>query len=132
MKFNIESLEKSLNSSSFKLKEEEEELKRIVIQADNIDTTNSLYDTLHDILDDKELDYYRVNKAYKEYIAGYSKSYIELSEYYYGPELPYNIYCREFGIIDETDHYLKTPKDIKELYSLFMFYGILEYTLSGY
>ena len=132
MKFNIESLEKSLNSSHNKLKEEEKKLKNLIIESDNIDNTNILQDTLYDILSDKELNYHKANKAYKEYISKYSKEYIELSEHYYGPELPYDIYCKEFIVCDETDHYLKTPKDIKELYSLFMFYGMLEFALSEY
>ena len=47
-----------------------------------------------------------------------------MSDFYYGPELPYNIYCKEFKKSKGT--YLDSPEDIKELYSLFMFYGMLE------
>ena len=33
---------------------------------------------------------------YKKYISQYSKVYIEMSEWYYGPELPYDVYIKEF------------------------------------
>ena len=52
-----------------------------------------------------------------------------MSEYYYGPDLPYDIYCREF----KKGTYLDSPEDIKELYALFMFYFLLDmYTRTGH
>tara|TARA_B110000495_G_scaffold194453_1_gene200826 strand:+ start:1532 stop:1942 length:411 start_codon:yes stop_codon:yes gene_type:complete len=131
MKFDINTIEKNLKSVSVKLDEEEIKLKERIIEASEKDDTNQLNDTLYDILSDEELDYFKANKAYKEYISRYSKAYIEMSEYYYGPELPYDIYCKEFNKknINETNHYLSSKKDVKELYSLFLFYGMLEYTL---
>ena len=53
-----------------------------------------------------------------KYISQYSQEYIEMSEYYYGRELPYDVYCREF----KKGTYLDSPQDIKELYSLFIFF----------
>ena len=72
-------------------------------------------------------DYFLKNEAYKKYISQYSKEYIEMSEWYYGPELPYDIYIKEFRKEKET--YLDNKESIKELYSLFMFYGLLQYYL---
>lgn len=131
MVFDINKLEENLNSISSELEEEEIKLKEIIIEASEKDDINQLNDTLLDILSDEELDYFKANKAYKKYISGYSKAYIELSEYYYGPELPYDIYCKEFNKnnVIEKDHYLSSKKDVKELYSLFIFYSMLEYTI---
>ena len=50
-----------------------------------------------------------------------------MSEWYYGEELPYNVYCKEFR--KDKGTYLDSPEDVKELYKLFMYYGMLEYFL---
>ena len=60
-----------------------------------------------------------------------SKQDLELSDFYYGPELPYDIYCKEFKkknirIFDLKGTYLESKKDIIELYKLFIFYGLFE------
>tara|TARA_Y100001958_G_C21246597_1_gene577148 strand:- start:6075 stop:6431 length:357 start_codon:yes stop_codon:yes gene_type:complete len=112
MNFDIDELEKLLNRSSEISKE--------------IDEKNKLKNKLNT---DKH-NYYNVNKAYKEYISQYSKSYIELSEHYYGPELPYSIYVKEFSKNSLEGTYLDTPNDVKELYKLFIFYGFLEIYLT--
>ena len=87
--------------------------------ADKDDTKQS-----YEYLPQEEREYRIINDAYKKYISQYSQEYIEMSDFYYGPELPYNIYCKEFKKSKGT--YLDSPEDIKELYSLFMFYGMLE------
>ena len=93
-----------------------------------------------DKLSKEEKEYYRVNKAYQKYISQYSQAYIEMSEHYYGPELPYDVYCREFtnkcnkcNNFTTKGTYLDSPQEIKELYALFMFFGIFEmYTKTGH
>ena len=112
MKWDFDDLEKKLNNSSKISKE--------------IDEKNTLK---YKIKSDK-YDYFNVNNAYKKYISQYSKAYIELSEHYYGPELPYNVYIKEFKKDALKGTYLDTPKDIKELYKLFIFYGMLEMYLT--
>ena len=112
MKWDFDELEKKLNNSSKISKQ--------------IDEENTLK---HKIKTDK-YDYFNVNKAYKKYISQYSKAYIELSEHYYGTELPYNIYMKEFKKNTLKGTYLDTPEDIKELYKLFIFYGMLEMYLT--
>ena len=51
-----------------------------------------------------------------------------MSDYYYGPTLPYEIYCKEFkkGYI-ENSTYLDNPNDVQELYKLFIFYMMVDF-----
>lgn len=124
MKWNFDDLESKLNDASDCLKKCDKDLKQT---AENIyykDETNESVNTLKDILGE-ESGYIIANKKYKEWINSYSKEYIEMSEWYYGEELPYSVYCKDFKKSEGT--YLDTPEDVKELYKLFMYYGILEY-----
>ena len=102
----LDALEKKLNGISNELEDEEESLKEMIIHLAEKDETNQSYDILYDTLSEDEKEYHRANEAYKRYISQYSKEYIELSEYYYGPELPYDVYCREFNVkkIVNSDH----------------------------
>uniref|UniRef100_A0A6C0FAR4 Uncharacterized protein n=1 Tax=viral metagenome TaxID=1070528 RepID=A0A6C0FAR4_9ZZZZ len=58
-----------------------------------------------------EQQYQTLNNEYKEIIKDLSDSYLSMSEFYVGPELP-------------RIHYLSTPKDVSELYLLFLLAGI--------
>lgn len=121
----LDALERRLNGVSNELKNEEKSLKELVIRVAEKDETKQSYEVLYDTLSEDEKGYHKANEAYKRYISQYSKEYIELSEYYYGPELPYDVYCREFNvkkIVKEGDTYLDTPQDMKDLYSLFIFF----------
>ena len=137
MKWDFDKLEKSLNHSSDELKKEEKSFKELVIEIAEKDETEETCDILFEVLSEEEKEYYRVNKAYQKYISQYSQAYIEMSEHYYGPELPYDVYCREFNNnkcnnINTKGTYLDSPQEIKELYALFMFFGIFEmYTKTG-
>ena len=140
MKWDIDKLEKSLNHSSSELKKEEKSFKELVIEIAEKDESEETCDILFEVLSKEEKEYYRANKAYQKYISQYSQAYIEMSEHYYGPELPYDVYCREFtnnicnnGNINTKGTYLDSPQEIKELYALFMFFGIFEmYTKTGH
>ena len=90
------------------------ELNRSTKNVYNKDNTNK--EILKDVLDKDELNYFLINHKYKQWISQYSKEYIEMSEWYYGPELPYEIYCKEFKKVNKNTTYLDTPKDINELY----------------
>ena len=90
--------------------------------------------------DSKEIDgtqhYNMMNERYKSFISNYSLPYLEMSDWYYGPELPYNIYCNHFKIknnldIDLKGTYFESKKDIIELYKLFIFYGFFEYCIKN-
>jgi len=124
MKWDFDDLESKLNGASEDLKKCDKDLKQT---AENIyykDETNESINTLKDILGE-DSGYIIANKKYKEWLESYSKEYIEMSEWYYGEELPYNVYCKEFKKSEGT--YLDSPEDVKELYKLFIYYGMLEY-----
>ena len=120
MKWNLDDLESKLSSISDTSKKEYKKMKKIIQNIADKDDTKQSYE----YLPQEEREYRIINDAYKKYISQYSQEYIEMSDFYYGPELPYNIYCKEFKKSKGT--YLDSPEDIKELYSLFMFYGMLE------
>ena len=119
-----DALEEKLNNISESLKEEDESFKRLVQDISEKDDTKLSSDIFNQVFTEEEREYHKVNSAYKRYISQYSKEYIEMSEYYYGPELPYDVYCREFQKknMKEGDTYLDSPQDVKELYSLFIFF----------
>jgi len=84
---------------------------------------------------DDDLHYDMMNERYKNLISGYSLAYLEMSDFYYGEELPYDVYCKEFKrknlrLFDLKGTYLESKKDLAELYKLFIFYGFLEYYMS--
>lgn len=130
MEYNIEDIEKKLNNCKNILNKEENKLKEIIIDTIEKDESNQNIDLLNYIMTEDEKHYFMINNAYKNYISQYSKEYIEMSEYYYGPELPYDVYCREFKKHDKESTFLDSGKDIKELYALFIFYAMFDYTLS--
>jgi hypothetical protein len=75
-------------------------------------------------LDDKinvknELLYQENNDEYKELISQFSKAYLELCEFYVGPELP-----------GET--YLDSKKNMMELILLFIFFAMWEPYINAY
>ena len=89
------------------------------------DESKESYETLYETMTDEEKEYHQMNEKYKQYISRFSDAYIQMSEFYVGPELPYDVYCREFNvkkIVKEGDTYLDTPQDMKDLYSLFIFF----------
>lgn len=124
MKWNLDDLESRLNDASEGLKKCDEDLKKTTEKIYYNDKTNESVECLKDILGESS-EYIIANKKYKEWIESYSKEYIEMSEWYYGEELPYSVYCKEFKKSEGT--YLDSPEDVKELYKLFMYYGMLEY-----
>ena len=130
MSYNIEEMERRLNKCQNELDGQEGKLKEIILNSLEKDETNQNIYLLNDIMNEDEKQYYKVNKAYKKYISQYSKEYIEMSEYYYGPELPYDVYCKEFKEFNNIGTYLDSGKDIKELYSLFIFFAMYNYSLS--
>ena len=126
MKWDLDKLESRLTNATEKLKECEEDLKKTT---ENIYYNDEFDESIHSLKDilGEDSEYIIANKKYKKWINSYSKEYIEMSEWYYGEELPYSIYCKEFR--KDKGTYLDSPEDVKELYKLFMYYGILEYFL---
>ena len=116
MKWDIHDLDKKLNKITKTLEEED-----IVIDTIEKELNQQIKQN------EDEEEYQKINRAYQQYISQYSKEYIEMSDYYYGPYLPYEIYCKEFkkGKNIRTT-YLDTPNDIEELYKLFIFFMMLD------
>jgi len=80
---------------------------------------------------DDNLHYNMMNERYKTLISGYSLAYLEMSDFYYGEELPYDIYCKEFlktnlRSFNLKGTYFESKKDLIELYKIFIFYGLFE------
>ena len=70
----------------------------------------------------KEEDHYLMMKQrYEKYVSSFSKPYIEMSEFYIGPELTRDKYQKIF-----RPTYLDSKEDIRELYKLFVFYFLIE------
>tara|TARA_B100000686_G_scaffold347725_1_gene437048 strand:- start:637 stop:1026 length:390 start_codon:yes stop_codon:yes gene_type:complete len=126
MKWDLNKLESRLTNATEGLKKCEEDLKKTTENIYYKDETGESIDSLKDILGE-DSEYIIANKKYKQWIHSYSKEYIEMSEWYYGEELPYSVYCKEFR--KDKGTYLDSPEDVKELYKLFMYYGMLEYFL---
>jgi hypothetical protein len=61
-------------------------------------------------LDEREKIYQKKNDEYKKLISGFSKAYLELCEWYVGPELPR----------DHESTFLDSKDDINSLYFLFV------------
>tara|TARA_B100000427_G_C15295569_1_gene501658 strand:- start:1 stop:390 length:390 start_codon:yes stop_codon:yes gene_type:complete len=126
MKWDLDKLEGKLLNASKNLKKYDEELKKTTEKIYRNDKSNESIESLQSILGD-DAGYIITNKKYKQWIHSYSKEYIEMSEWYYGEDLPYSVYCKEFR--KDKGTYLDSPEDVKELYKLFMYYGMLEYFL---
>ena len=126
-KCNLNSIERILNKIEKDKKNTDDTFKNILLNVVKKDESKLSYEILMGELSEDEKDYFIKNEAYKNYISQYSKEYIEMSDWYYGPELPYKIYLKEFRKDKQT--YLDDKESIKELYSLFMFYGLLQYYL---
>ena len=124
MKWDLKKMESKLFNLSNESKKQDKKMKETIKRIADKDDTKQSYD----FLSDEEREYRIMNDAYKKYISQYSQAYIEMSEYYYGPELPYDLYCKEFKKKKKKEEgtYLDSPEEIKELYALFMFYGMLE------
>ena len=108
---NIDELSKKLSKIQESLKEETSSYNSFVKNLhennpDNIDLKQEYYHTL----DEKEKLYQQKNNEYKELISGFSESYLEMSSFYVGPELP--------RYEDQT--FLDTKADINTLYFMFV------------
>ncbi len=75
---------------------------------DRIQAQNEYYRTLSSY----ERDYQILNDQYKEIISQFSQAYLEMSDFYVGPELP-------------RPHFLSSSKDLSQLYLCFLFAGFI-------
>ena len=113
----LNSLQEKLNKLSEKLTNDTS-LKRIT---ESIKNNNSLDEDdkikirqeYYQTLSKHEQLYQKRNDEYKDLIQQFSLAYLELTEFYVGPELP-------------RQHYLQSKKDVVELYMLFAFFALWE------
>lgn len=73
--------------------------------------------------EDKE--YIQVKDEYEKCISQFSLAYLEMSEWYVGPELDRKTYDK-YKQKQMSKTYLDSPKDVVELYKIFAFYSIME------
>ena len=124
-KFDIDALSQKLDSLESKLKQENNSFKELVLNISEKDDTNVTKATLYSLLDEDKKHYFLINEEYKALISNFSQAYIEMSEWYCGPEIPIDVYQKiykkkYFGT------YLDSKEDVKELYKLFAFMFLFE------
>ena len=108
---NLDELSEKLSKIQESLKEETSSYNSFVKNLyennpDNIDLKQEYYHTL----DEKEKLYQQKNNEYKELISGFSESYLEMSSFYVGSDLPRY----------ENQTFLDTKDDINLLYFMFV------------
>lgn len=130
-KFDINALSEKLDSIDSTLKQEKNSFKDLVKKISEKDETNQSKETLYSLLDKDEKHYYLINEEYKELVSQYSFAYVEMSEWYCGPEIPIDIYNKIYKKSYSNKKmnygtYLDSKKDVKELYKLFAFMLLFE------
>lgn len=120
----LEKLEKTLSNSENILKNINKDYNKLVEKLSQSDPRAKEY--YYDTLDSLEREYKIYNDRYKDLISHYSLSYLEMSEWYVGEYLPYNVFLKE---IKGVHTYLDSKEDVKELYKLFTFMFLFEISL---
>ena len=112
---NLDDLEKKLNSFSEELKKDDiKEITGDLLNKDLDPQQREEIENIHHKDDSKyEKLYQQKNREYKQLISQFSQAYLEMSDFYVGPELP-------------REHYLQSKEDIKKLYLMFAFYALAE------
>ena len=121
---NLDKLERSLNNCNDKLKDINYDYNDLVKRLSESDPRAKEY--YYHTLDPLEREYRIYNDRYKDLISRYSLTYLEMSEWYVGEFLPYNIFLKE---IKGIHTYLDSKQDVKELYKLFTFMFLFECSL---
>lgn len=129
----LNKIENTLFRCKTGLNEMEKTINETIQDISEKDESQMSYDLFYSTLSKGQKEYHRANTAYKQYISQYSREYIEMSEWYYGPELPYEVYLKEFKkprSIRMGDTYLDSPEDVKEMYKLFIFFMMYQYFIT--
>lgn len=101
---NLEELSQKLNKIDNSLKNDKDYDKLIENLKDYDPNIKNMY---YDSLDPVERDYQKRNDKYKRLVQGFSQAYLELSEWYVGPEL-------------QRETFLDDKNNINSLYFLFI------------
>lgn len=85
----------------------------------NIDQKNQINNEYYKKLSYHEKLYQQKNEEYKKLISQFSNAYLEICDFYIGPELP-------------RKTFLDSKKDIEELFSLFILGALFEPYINAY
>jgi hypothetical protein len=110
----LDKLEKSLNNIEEALNFTNKDYNKLLEKLSHVDPRAKEY--YYDTLEPLDREYRIYNDRYKDLISQYSLAYLEMSEWYVGEYLPYNIFLKE---IKGIHTYLDSKEDVKELYKLF-------------
>lgn len=116
---NIEDLTKKLDLISTSLQNENENLKKLSKNISDKYDNSTIKEIYYSLLNKYEKDYQKRNDEYKKLISGFSKAYLEMSDFYVGDNLP-------------RETYLDTKKDIYELFCLFIIFSLWEPYINAY
>ena len=122
---NIEELENKLNNIDKNLKNSEEDKIINNIKKNenfnnlNIDQKNQINNEYYKKFSYHEKLYQQQNEEYKKLISQFSNAYLEICDFYVGPELP-------------RKTFLDSKKDMKELFSLFILGALFEPYINAY
>ena len=114
----LKKIHSDLSESSKKLEETAKNIYQKTNDRDEFDEIDEMKakEEYYSFLSTKEKEYQIKNEEYKKLISGFSHAYLELTEFYVGPELPRL----------ETQTFLDSKDDINQLYFLFimsLFFG---------
>ena len=112
---NIDELNNKLKNIQDSLKKASQKSLELAKKLNDLDFNDPIEegvakDYYYSQLDEREKIYQKKNDEYKKLISGFSKAYLELSEWYVGPELPR----------DHESTFLDSKDDINSLYFLFV------------
>ena len=88
MKYNFDELNNKINKINNEKDILNKELKETINNVADIDETNITRELKYDMYDGFERIYQIENDKYKDLISKYSYAYLEMSDFYVGPELP--------------------------------------------
>ena len=122
MKYNLNELEKKLNKIETKNEKLNDELKQTIDHVADIDETNVTRELKYSMYEGSEKLYQIENDKYKDLIGQFSLEYLEMSDFYVGPELPrkdfkdnlIGMYMLFFWIIANYDNLEKTRIVLEE------------------
>ena len=114
----LKKIHSELSESTKKLEETAKNIYQKTNDRDEFDEIDEMKakEEYYSFLSTKEKEYQIKNEEYKKLISGFSHAYLELTEFYVGPELPRL----------ETQTFLDSKDDINQLYFLFimsLFFG---------
>ena len=108
----LKKIHSELSESTTKLEETAQNIYHKVSNQEEFDeiSENNAQREYYSLLSDKEKEYQIKNEEYKKLISNFSLNYLELCEWYKGPELPRR----------EIETFFNSKDDLNQLYFLFI------------